>query len=70
MIALPRSDAAVLTAVTTTAFDAHGYLALSVAGRTWLLPKVLAPFPQPQFEIMLPSRNQTLHLHSLLASSG
>lgn len=46
MVALPGFDAAALTAVTTTATDAHGYLALTVAGRTWLLPKVLAPFTQ------------------------
>ena len=69
MIALPVADAAALTTVTTTASDAHGYLALSVAGRTWVLPRVLRPFTRPQFQIILPS-NQAHQFQHLLAPSG
>jgi hypothetical protein len=51
------------------AADAHGHLTIGVAGRTWLLPTVLQPFTSP-LEIALPSRNQTLQLHSLLVPSS
>lgn len=69
-VALPTSDTAALTTVTTTAFDAHGYLAITVGGRTWCLPKVLQPFTQPQFQIFLPNGNQSRQLRRLLVPSG
>ncbi|HYK32904.1 MAG TPA: hypothetical protein VEV63_13130 [Streptosporangiaceae bacterium] len=68
MIALPVSDAAALAKVTRTAADAHGCLAISVAGRTWSLPRVLRPFTPPQFEIIPASRNQGRWLKRMLAS--
>jgi hypothetical protein len=66
VMAVPAADQAALTAVTTTAADARGYLSISVAGRTWLLPRVLQPFTHPQLQISLPSRNQTLQLQRTL----
>ncbi|HEY3954660.1 MAG TPA: hypothetical protein VGM53_14910 [Streptosporangiaceae bacterium] len=68
VIAPPASDAAALTAITTTAAGAHGNLALSVAGRTWLLPRVVRPFTH-QFQIMLP-RNQARWLRRVLIPAG
>lgn len=59
---------AAVTAVTTAAYRSQGYLGISVAGRTWLLPKALEPIlTRGQFEIFLPSRNQVLQLHRILA---
>jgi hypothetical protein len=70
VITVPADDQAALTGVTTTAADAHGYLSISVAGRAWLLSRVLQPFTGPNMEITFPSRNQVLQLHRLLVSSG
>jgi len=70
IVTVPAGDQAALTAVTTTAADAHGYLSISVAGRTWLLPRVLRPFTSPHFEITFPNRNQVLQLQRLLVPSG
>jgi hypothetical protein len=70
VITVPAPDQAALTAVTTTAADAHGYLSISVADRTWLLPRVLRPFTSPRFEIAFPSENQALQLQRLLVPSG
>ncbi len=67
MIAPSAADVAAVTAVTTTAYRSQGYLDISVAGRTWLPPKVLRPLTRGQFEIFLPSRNQVLQLHRILA---
>ncbi|HEV2373445.1 MAG TPA: hypothetical protein VGS19_14885 [Streptosporangiaceae bacterium] len=69
VINLPAADQPALRAVTTAAADAHGYLGISVAGRTWLLPRVLQPFTG-HFEITFPSRNQVLQLHRLLSPAG
>jgi hypothetical protein len=70
VITVPAADLAALTAVTTTAANAHGYLDIGVAGRTWLLPRVLRPFTSPHFEIAFPSRNQALQLQRPLVPSG
>jgi hypothetical protein len=70
VITVPAADLAALTAVTTTAADAHGYLDIGVAGRTWLLPRVLRPFTSPHFEVVFPSRNEALQLQRLLVPSG
>jgi hypothetical protein len=67
-IALPAAGAAALTAVTTTAFDARGYLDISVSGKTWLVPQVTQPFTN--FEIFLASRDQALRFRDLLVPSG
>jgi len=70
VITVPAANQVALTAVTTTAADAHGYLSISVAGRTWLLPRVVRPFTSPHFEITFPSRNQVLRLQRMLAASS
>lgn len=70
MIALPVSEAAALTKITTTASDARGYLTFSAAGRTWLLPRVLQPFTRPQFEIIPSSRSQARWLRHILVPPG
>jgi hypothetical protein len=69
IVTVPAANQAALTAVTTTAANAHGYLSISVAGRTWLLPRVLQPFTGPNMEITFPSRNQVLQLQRILAAS-
>ncbi|HEX4061685.1 MAG TPA: hypothetical protein VHY58_11775 [Streptosporangiaceae bacterium] len=69
LIALPFTEQAALTQVTTTAYDSRGALAMTVAGKTWALPRVTAPFTIPQFQIDWP-RHQTLQLQHLLVSSG
>ena len=66
-LTLPASEVPALTAVTTTAASVKGPLALSVGGRTWVLPMVLAPFTGPQFPVPLPSRSQALQLQRSLA---
>jgi hypothetical protein len=68
-ITLPAAGKASLTAVTATAAHAQGYLAISVAGTTWLLPRVWKPFPGPAFQISLPSRNQVLQLQNALVTA-
>ena len=47
-----------------------GPLAISAAGRTWVLPIVGSPFTGPQLLIPLPTKNQALQLQHILASSG
>ncbi len=69
LIVIPAAEEPALKAITTTAADAHGYLTISVAGRTWLLPSVRQPFTSP-LQVALPSRNQTLQLHRLLVPSS
>jgi hypothetical protein len=54
-------------AVTTTAAHVRGPLALSVDGRTWVLPIVTGVFPGRQFQVPLPSKNQALQLQRILA---
>jgi hypothetical protein len=68
LIALPTADLAAQEAITTTATDTHAGLDISAAGDTWLLPQVQRPFTGP-LEITLPSRNQVLLLHRILAAS-
>jgi len=70
MITLPAADVAAATAVVTTAYDSRGGVDVSVAGRTWALPKVLRPFRSRELSIALPSKNQALQLHRLLVPSG
>jgi hypothetical protein len=70
LVTLPATDAPALTAVTTTAYNAQGALAISVAGRSWALPIVARPFTGRQFQIPLSNRNQALQLQRILAASG
>jgi len=68
-ITLPAGAVPALTAVTTTAYQARGSLAISVAGQTWVLPMVAGPFAGQQFQIPLP-RSQALQLHRLLVPAA
>ena len=64
-VTLPAADLPALHALTTAAYDAQGFLDISVAGQTWLLPMVRAPFIGP-LETVLPAKDQVLLLHRLL----
>jgi hypothetical protein len=64
-VTLPAADLPALHALTTAAYNAQGFLGISVAGQTWLLPRVRAPFTGP-LEMVLPAKDQVLLLHSLL----
>ena len=64
-VTLPAADLPALHALTTAAYNAQGFLDISVAGQTWLLPRVRAPFTGP-LEMVLPTKDQVLLLHRLL----
>ena len=64
-VTLPAADLPAMHALTTAAYDAQGFLGISVAGQTWLLPRVRAPFTGP-LEMVLPAKDQVLLLHRLL----
>ena len=66
MISLPAADRAALTAITTKAYRAKGYVDISVADQTWAIPEALAPLTQGQFAISLTSKNEALQLQHLL----
>jgi hypothetical protein len=70
VITLPTAEVPALTAVTTTAADAHANLSISVAGRTWLLPVPVQPFTDSRFAIPLQSENQAVQLQQILAQSS
>ena len=70
MINLPAADRAALTAITTKAYRAKGYVDISVAGQTWALPEAMAPLTQGQFAISLTSKNEALQLQRLLDPSS
>jgi hypothetical protein len=55
--------------VAATAGKVRGALAISMAGRTWVLPSLGGPWASQQIGIFLP-RNQLLQLERLLASVG
>jgi hypothetical protein len=67
-LGLPAADLPALLAITTAAAHAQGFLDISVAGRTWLLPRVLEPFTGP-LEMVFPRRSRVLQLHRLLFPS-
>jgi hypothetical protein len=69
IIALSAAAVPALTAVTTAAYQAHGSLAITVAGRTWALPLVAGPFTSRYLQISLP-RSQALQLQRLLVLPG
>ena len=67
-VTLPAADLPALHALTTAAYDTQGFLDISVAGQTWLLPRVRQPFTGP-LEMVLPAKDQVLLLHRLLFPS-
>lgn len=70
MITVPAVGVPALTAVTTTAYQAHGAVAISVGGRIWSVPMGDQPLTGRQFPIVLSSRNQALQLQRILAPSS
>jgi hypothetical protein len=70
VITLPAADVPALTAVTTTAYHARGAFAISIAGKTWALPRVEALLRGPQLQIPMISRNQALQIQRMLVPSG
>jgi len=70
LFALPGSEEAELTAVTTQAADSKGAVDISVAGKIWGLPMTFAPITQGQFEIVLPDKNELSQLQRILGLSG
>jgi hypothetical protein len=69
VITLPGADAPALKAMTTTAAGAHGYLSISVAGQTWLLPRVLHPLTG-SLQVTFPSTDEVRQLQRLLVQSN
>jgi hypothetical protein len=69
-VAVPAADVAAVTAVIRQAYGSRGAVGISVAGRLWQAPQVLAPFSGKQFRIDLLSRKQALQLRRILTSSG
>jgi hypothetical protein len=70
MFNLPAADRAALTAITTKAYQAKGYVDISVGGRTWALPEAMAPLTQGEFAISLTSKNEVFQLQHLLDPSS
>jgi hypothetical protein len=69
-ITLPAADRAALLAITTKAFHSRDPLAIIVAGKTWGVPLVLAPFTGGRFEIGTQSTNQALQLQRTLVPTA
>jgi hypothetical protein len=70
VVAVPAGDVAAVTAIIKQAYDSHGAVDISVAGKTWAAPQALKPFPGQQLQIFLPSRNQALQLRRMLIPPG
>jgi hypothetical protein len=70
MINLPAADVAALTAITTKAYQAKGYVEISVGGQAWGIPEALAPLTHGQFAITLPSGKLADQLQHLLDPSS
>jgi hypothetical protein len=81
-ITVPAADVRALAAVLPTAPGPPGpptasavtsatrIPAISIAGRTWILLGYSTPSAGGEFDVTLPSRNQALQLHRMLAASG
>jgi hypothetical protein len=70
LITLPAVDAQALEIVTTKAYDSHGAVAISVAGKVWSIPMAIAPLTNGQFEINVSSKSQAVQLQNTLTSSS
>jgi len=68
-ITLPAADRAALTAVSTQAYKAKGYVDIVVDGKSWAAPEALAPLTGGQFVIALPSSQVATQLQQLLVPS-
>jgi hypothetical protein len=70
IVAVPGADVTAVTAIIRQAYNTRSAVGISVAGKLWQAPQPRQPFPGQHFEITLLSRNQALHLHHILVSSG
>jgi len=68
-ITVPAADKAGLLAITTTAYHSRDQIATIVAGKTWSVANVVAPFTG-RFEIPAQNANQALQLQRTLISSA
>jgi hypothetical protein len=70
LIALPAASRAALLAMTTRAYNARDQMATIVAGKTWGIAVVMAPFAGGQFEIAAQGASQARQLqHALIPSA-
>ena len=69
MISVPAEERPALTAITTQAYHSQDPIAIIVAGKTWGVPNVAAPFTG-QFEIPAQSASQALQLQRTLIPSA
>jgi hypothetical protein len=80
VVSLSSSEEPALNAVTRAAFNAHGFLVISIAGRSWLLPslaqlfgqlpQVAPPLNQTVFTVSLPRVAQTVLLQRMLSQAA
>jgi hypothetical protein len=68
-ISMPAADRPALLAITTRAYHDRDQIAMIIAGRTWGVPGVDAPFSGP-FEIRAQSAHQALQLQRTLIPSA
>jgi hypothetical protein len=70
LIALPAASRAALLAMTTRAYNSRDQMATIVAGKTWGIAVVMAPFAGGQFEIAAQGASQARQLqHALIPSA-
>jgi hypothetical protein len=69
VISVPAEERPALTAITTQAYHSRDPVAIIVAGKTWGVPNVMAPFTG-QFEIPAQSASQALQLQRTLIPSA
>ena len=56
IVTVPASETAALKAVTTTAYDSHGFTGITVDGKTWELRRAYTPLGGGQFAIQIKTR--------------
>jgi hypothetical protein len=69
-VTLPASEAAALTAITTTAYHSQNSLATIVGGKTWSIAGIGDPFTGGQFVIPAQNTTQALQLLRTLIPSS
>jgi hypothetical protein len=70
LVSVTAPEEPAVTAVTTKAYDDHGFVHISVDGRTWGIPKALGPIDDGQFAIALPTRSQATQLQHILVPTS
>lgn len=70
IVTVPASETAALKAVTTTAYDSHGFTGITVDGKTWELRRAYTPLGGGQFAIQIPDKNAADQLLGILVPSA